>query len=281
MEGVDQFGRRVLAGQAGDELAGLHRGQRGEGDPAGEAAAVELAEGAGQGTADVGVAVRRHHQQRQAGQLGRQVLHEQERGVVGPLQVVEDDERRTGAGQAGQDVRQAAEQVQPFLGRRELQRRRQVGEAAAHPREQPGDLGGGVAEDVGHEGLGAWRGRQRRFQDFHDGDVGGGTGDLVAVADEDTHAGGDRLGGGFLRQAGFADARLPADEHHAARARPGPLQGRRQDRELRHPSDERGPFGAPRAERRRSGGGCRGQAGGGGGGRGGGRLHSGGRRGWA
>jgi hypothetical protein len=73
------------------------------------------------------------------------MLHEQKGGVVGPLQVVEDEECRTIHGQAGQDVGQAPEEVQPLLFRRQLQGRGEVGEPAPQLGQEPGDLGRGVA----------------------------------------------------------------------------------------------------------------------------------------
>ena len=258
MQGVDQVRRRVLAGEPGHEFAGFGGGEGTEGDPSGQAAAVEVAERAGQGPAHVGVAVGGHDQARQGGEQRRQVLDEQEGGVVGPLQVVEDDQQGTGPGQAGQDVAQAPEQVVPFLVRGQLERQRQVGKASAQLGQEPGDLRGGVAEDVGHERLGTRCRRQCRFEDLDDGGIGSGAGHLVAVADEDLHTARGRLGGGFFRQPRLADSRLAADEHHAAGCRPGALQRRRQRGPLRHPSDERCPLGLRAGEGRAGDGGVRG-----------------------
>jgi type II secretory pathway component PulF len=81
-----------------------------------------------------------------AAHAARQILQQEQAGLVGPVQVVEHDHQRLRAGGAAQEARHALEEPQPFGVALERWGLRQVGEALADLGEQRGDLGGAVSE---------------------------------------------------------------------------------------------------------------------------------------
>jgi hypothetical protein len=212
-----------------------------ERDPPAVAPAEEILEGPGQGAADVrlAVAVRPHHEDRGLGQALSQVLNQQQRRLVGPLQVVENEQDGTVGRRPQQDVPDPVEEHPPLLFGGQLERRRDVRTQSTETGNELGDLGGVLAERLA-ERLGARGPGQRLLEDLHEGDVGRGSLHLVGVAHEDLHLPSrtGRFGDQLLGQARLAHAGLPADEHQSTRPPPGLVQQPLELRPLRGPADE-------------------------------------------
>ena len=189
----DERRRRLLAGQGGQQRGDAVLREALEADRLGPAPAQQALErtGEGVGGGDLGVAIGPHRQHRQPGESLGQVLDEEEGALVGPVEVVEDEEQRPGGGGPGQDVAEAVEEVVALLLGRKLQRPRDVGEEPAEAGQQLGHLGRVVAEE-GPERLRARCVGQGLLQDLDEGHVGRRALDLVAPPDEDP----EPLGGG-------------------------------------------------------------------------------------
>nr|WP_256862102.1 hypothetical protein [Microbispora sp. GKU 823] len=158
---------------------------------------------------------RRQHQHRRPVQFPGREREQAQGRRVGPVQVVEDDERRPRRPEGGGHPLVQLEQ-------------RGAGVAAGCPsRRSPGQGGQRVR-----------RVRAEVAQHPQPGPEGGGAGVLGAAAPGDRHPQGGRLVGRRLRQAGLADARLPCHQQHAAPAAPGLGQACGHASELLAPGDE-------------------------------------------
>ena len=211
--------RRLLPGQRGQQGGDAVLREAFEADRLGPASAQQALErtGEGMGGRDLGVAIGPHRQHRQPGESLGQVLDEEEGALIGPMQVVEDEEQRPGGGGPGQDVAEAVEEVVPLLLRRKLQRRRDVGEEPAEAGQQLGHLGRVVAEE-GPERLWIRCDGQGLLQDLDEGHVGRRTLDLVAPPDEDPEPLGGGVGGDLLTEACLPDTGFAAHKGQASRA---------------------------------------------------------------
>ena len=142
-------GAAQAAGARGGELADLVAGEALQRQPGGRAR--EATERGGELGARVrlGVAVGGDRQQRHVGQRARDELERQQRGGVGPVQVVEDDDERLALGGGGQQRGERVEEPEARLVGVELrgagglaERRGELGQQAGDPRRAGAERGG-------------------------------------------------------------------------------------------------------------------------------------------
>ena len=161
---------------------------------------------------------------------------ELERGAVGPVHVVDDDEQRRPARELGQQRRERVEQAQPLGAVLAPAQRGVVAlRGCAQLGQQAGELGRARAEPGGER-------RERRAagpapQHLHERLVGRGR-LVVAVPVEDDGAAGVRVPAQLGREPGLADPRLARDGEQAPAAVGGAGPGGVQRRRLGGAADE-------------------------------------------
>ena len=163
------------------------------------------------GAAKLDVAIRAEHQEPGASKLARKELEEQQRWLVAPVQVVEDEDHRLLAGGVLEERGDAVEETETRLLRLQGRRHRQAGQALLHFGDHLRDVRG-AGPHLGHELLrlplvdvGADR--------LHPRPVGGRAFALVAAAPDHLGVAEAGVGGELFRGARLADAGL-ADKHH-------------------------------------------------------------------
>ena len=190
-------------------------GEAAEQDLLGQPLAQEVGEHGGERAAglELGVAVGPDDEHRDLRQPLRQVLDQEQRRLVGPVQVLEDEHQRRVARGALDELGDAVQQVAALLLGRQRHRLGDVGVADAQLGHELGDLGRVLAERLAQH-LG--RHLARRLLDVLDGGQVGRRALLVdAVAGEHAQTEPPRLGGRLLDEARLADAGLAADEHES------------------------------------------------------------------
>ena len=225
MHDGDERGRRLLAAQGPQQRGHAVLREPLQADPLRQAVAEQVFERPGEAVAGrhLGVAVRAHRQHRQAGKALGEVLDEEERPFVGPVEVVEHEEHRPPGGGPAEEVPQAVEEVVALLLRRQLQRRRDVGEEPPEAGQQLRHLGGVVGEER-PEGVRARSGGQRLLKDLDEGHVGRRPFDLVAAADEHPETLGGGVGSDLLGEPGLADTGFSPDERQGPPAVAGGVE---------------------------------------------------------
>jgi hypothetical protein len=157
---------------------------------------------------------------------------ELQRGLVGPVQVLEHEKDRLAGAQPGQQPEHQLHKLRrPDVlgvlgGRVRGQFRQQPGETTAARPEQPGELAG------------RRRPRQRPQRPDQRGQRQPIGAKLDAVPGEHRESGAGRLRGKLFGQPGLADACLAADERQRRLAGPGPVRQPSQQREFAAPPDE-------------------------------------------
>jgi hypothetical protein len=232
---LGQLAHAQTLGQLGDGL----RRQRPERDgPHPVEGAEHLAD-----LAPLAAAHGRHHQQPAAGQPAQQEVQQLQRGGPGLVQVVQQQQHRLLARQAGEQGGQRLEGAAPLqLGRGALVgwQVEQVAQLGHQLGNRPGRLPGRGGDPLGWQRQ--QHGAQRLDQRLQEQRALG----LVAARLRDQAAGGAGEDGQLLRQAGLADAALPRHQDQPVvlpdRRRPGRAQRRQlgvapDQRALRHPGD--------------------------------------------
>ena len=165
---------RGPAAERGDERAGLAHVEPSERELLQRAFAAQSGEQAGERLVGLRVAHRGHEQHPLRRGRPHEVADELERGVVGPVQIVEHHEQRRRAGDLGQQRGQRVEEPQAarvgLPGPQRLAADLGLGRRRSDLREDDPEIGGAPAEARGH-------GRERRAagppaQQLHDGLVG-------------------------------------------------------------------------------------------------------------
>ena len=248
-DALDRGGRAVVAGDRAEELAHLvdlqapqpdrgHRdpgqlGQRG-GEPV-VAVDVHLAAGCGE-------------QQAGARQQRGQVLDQQKRRLVGPLDVLDDHDQRQALGPAQQEATGGVEQAEP--GALVVGRDHGLGPGDARRVRQHRDQAGqkaGVAGVLGQ--VAARSGVGGRPEHLEPRPEGRSPACLGCPAPHDGHPPGRAVAGRLLDEAALADAGLPGHERHATLADAGPVDGGPQRGEVAVAAHERAVAGAARDRR--------------------------------
>lgn len=148
-------------------------------------------------------------------------------GLVGPVEVLDDQEERGQVGQVGEESRDALEELEAAAG---------VGRGA-RPR--------GRADEPVHRGVrGEGRGEPlvggRSAEDLREREVRQTyVAEVHAVAGEDGQAGGGGVCRGLRQRPGLADTGVPGDQDGARVAGRGPLQDAGEPGEFVRPADER------------------------------------------
>ena len=127
--GLHQSRRRFLSGESLNHLGHAVFGETAQRHPSGQVAATQVLEGQGERVADVdlGVPICTDDEQGKFPETLGHMLEQQQRGLVRPLEVVEDKQHRPGPSRAGDDLPQAVEQQAPLQPGGKLERWRDVG----------------------------------------------------------------------------------------------------------------------------------------------------------
>jgi hypothetical protein len=211
--GVDaahQGRRRLLPGQAGHQRGDALLGQRPQGDPGHQALAHELVEDAGQRRRrlDLVVPEGADDQHRHVGQVRGEILQQQQGRLVGPVQVLEDEQERAVLGGPPDELAHAEPQVAPGLLGREIQRRGDLGDDQPQGGDDAGDLRGRLAQGAA-QGGGAARRHHALLDHLGEGQIGRLALVLDAVTGQDPEPVGVGLAVDLLHQPGLADPGLP------------------------------------------------------------------------
>ena len=223
-EGGEGRGRRLPAEgleQAGDVVFV----EATEGDALDVSKAREAVEGAGERLlgVEVGVAVGADDEHRPFGDAFGNVFEEQRRGLVGPMQVVEEEGDGLAGGGAFEVLGEAGKKEVAGLLGREIGGLWEIREGLAEAGHDPGDLGGAVAHLCLNEvGAGDADGVVERLGK---GDEGRSALHLVAVAGGDEGAVRASLREDFRGEPGLADAGLAGEEDDVACALGGSGEG--------------------------------------------------------
>jgi hypothetical protein len=196
--GVDaahQGRRRPLPGQPGHQRGDVLLGQRPQRDPVGQPLAHELVEDSGQRRArrDLVVAEAADEHHRHLGHVQGQVLEQQQGRLVGPVQVLEDEEEGPLLGGPADELAHAEPQVAPGLLGREVEGGRDLGDDQPHGGGDAGDLRRRLAEGLA-QGDGAARGHHALLDHLGEGEVRRLAGVPGAVAGQDPQPAGVGLG---------------------------------------------------------------------------------------
>jgi hypothetical protein len=241
----DQLRRRLAAGAALEELRDALFVHPGKDDLVGQALAQQLGEDRGQRAArpELGVSVGPDRKQWDFGHALRQVLHQQQRRLVGPVEVLEYEQDGVAPRVPADEFGDAVQQVAALLLGGERYGLGDVGVARTQLGHQLGDL-----RRVLTERLAQRLGREvaRRLLEVLDGrEVGRRTLLVDAVAGEHVHAEAPRLVGRLLHQARLPDAGLSADQDQRAGTVARSLRGLEQPCALPGAADVGSPL-APR-----------------------------------
>src|SRR5262249_5486874 len=114
-------------------------------------------------------------------------MHQRQGGLVGPLQIVEEEKQGSLARGPGQTLCETLEEVVPQLLWRQFRWRGDIWEDAAQPGCDQGELGGRVPQPLA-ELLRAGRLRESGFKNFGGGEIGTRLLSLIAVADQGAKA---------------------------------------------------------------------------------------------
>ena len=222
---TDQPFGRLLAGQRAEHRRHAPALETPQGQPLREPAAAEVFDRARERTPhlELDVTVGAEDQDRQLGQPVGHVLEQQQRRLIGPVKVVEDDQQRSDLCRPRQEVADRVEQVAPFLLRRQVHRRWDVVEGAPELRADARDLSGRFSEDR-PERLRALGAGEGLLEDLDPRGVRSGALPLDAVSGQDADAQAIGLRRELLRQARLAHAGLTADQHQGAPSRGGVLE---------------------------------------------------------
>ena len=166
------------------------------------------------GDVELHVAVRPDAEHPHLGHDLGHVLDEQQRRYVGPVDVVHHEQEREPGGGSSDEGADGVEEVPPLLFRRQVERRRDVGEATAqlgdHPRHFGGIVAHVLADDLRRHD------RQPLLEHLDERRVGQRPFDLIAAAEQGERA--SRLGFAdeLAHERRLADARFAADEDEPA-----------------------------------------------------------------
>ena len=218
------------AGARGGELADLVAAEALQRQPGGRAR--EAAERGGELGARVrlGVAVGGDRQQRDVGQRARDELERQQRGGIGPVQVVEHDDERLALGGGGQQRGERVEEPEARLVGVQLGGAGGLAERRGELGQQAGDPGRAGAERGGQRARSPPRGE--RAADLHPRPVGGRAAAVPAAAPRPRRAARGGVLDELARERGLADARLAGQQHEAAAAVQRGVEGRLELRKL-------------------------------------------------
>jgi hypothetical protein len=178
--------------------------------------------GEGMGPVEVDVAVGADHEQAQVADVARQVAQQQQRWLVGPVQVVEQEYQRLRAGRVAQEPGHALEQAHALGVALELHRLGKVGEALAHLGDEVRELGGAVAQLLAQGFVGSRA--HVLTQGVDEGEEGDLHGALVGAALQDLRAAQARVDAELLGEPRLADSRLADQRGDRAATRERLLQ---------------------------------------------------------
>jgi hypothetical protein len=132
-------GRSVQGKDRSDHSVDLGGGEAVEAELGGEPVAIELGQHARQPGTDLVVAVGEHHHHRRLGAAAGKGEQHLQTGVIAPMQVLDDDEARTGGRRSDQDLDQRADQLPPLLLRFQSGGCRRCRQRQAEFRQQPNE----------------------------------------------------------------------------------------------------------------------------------------------
>jgi hypothetical protein len=182
------------------------------------------------------VAVRAHHEKVGVRHLAGEESQQEQRGLVGPVEIVEDEHQRPGLGAALQERRDRIEQAKARLLGVDRRRSGEVGKAIVNLGNDLRHIRHGGAEDLFQHATVALV--ELDAKDLRPGPVGRRALALPGAAPED----GGVAGRGALRQLvgelALADARLAGNQNDRAAAGDGALEPVVQRGELRLAADE-------------------------------------------
>lgn len=224
VDGGDEVHRRVDPGHAGDEPADLALLEPGQGQVGGRRLTEQLGQGAAQRVAAVhlDVPIGADEQEACVGQLAGHEPEQQQARLIGPVEVVQDDDQATWCGRRPQAGGHRVEQAEAGHLRVQLGGRPpgpsqmgQLGQELGQLGHLRAELGGDLRRRaVG--GVGAQR--------LAPGPVGGGAGPFTAATPGHPSLPGPGLGAELLGDAGLADAGLTGDEHQLTLAAQGAVE---------------------------------------------------------
>ena len=239
MHGRGEAWRDGIAGGCRDEARHLVLGEAAERQPLAVRLARELAEHVRERImpADLDVAIRADDEQPRVADGAHQKLQQQERRLVGAVEIVEQQHQRRGARRALKVRRHGVERPKPRLLRRQHGRR-------LEPRKSRPQLGreredvGGRGPEVADEARGLLL-ADGRTQDLHPRPECRRTLPFMTAATEDARATLARVGRHLLRGPRLADSRLADEEDERTDAVLGVGETRAQPRHRSVATDER------------------------------------------
>ena len=241
VDGAREGRRRLLPSQSGHQRGHALLGQRSQRDPGHQALAHQLVDDAGQrrGRLDLVVPEGADEHDRHVGHVQGEILQQQQGRLVGPVQVLEDEQEGAFGGGPPDELAHAEPQVAPGLLGRQVQRRRDLGDDQSQGGGDAGDLRGRLAQGLA-QGGGAARRHHALLDHLGEGQVRRPALVLDAVTGQDPEPAGVRLGVDLLYQPGLADPGLSRDQHERAVPDPRVLDRPAQVGPLRLAPDERG-----------------------------------------
>jgi hypothetical protein len=227
--GAEALGDALVAEQHRQHRRGALRPESAEVDPHRRPLAVPGVDRLGQrvGAVELGVAIAAEDQQALAGREAHQVVEQAERGLVGPLQVVDEEEEAARLAEVEEAAGDAVEEAEALLGGGQIRAFGEGADAAFELGREAGELGAGVADGLAQ--LVVRGGVDPQAEGLDEGQVGGGGLELVAAAGEHRAAGDASVVDQLAGEPGLAGAGLAGDQDHAAAAEgslgPGAAKG--------------------------------------------------------
>ena len=194
---------------------------------------------------DSHLAICGHDEDWEAGELRGEVLRQLQRRFVRPLQIVEEDDERRRLARAGEELPEIREQVPLLQVRRQVQRRRHVGEEPMELGHQPRELRCARTNCLAEDRR---RHQSRCFLEHLDeGDQRWRALVLVTPSGQRLAPEAPRGSQRFFREPGLPDPRVAEEQNEAAAAGPRLLDALQQLRTLGVASDQPGPVVARRS----------------------------------